>query len=113
MPLRRFLRQYEQLSQFEKGRIIGMMEAVWSARREARQLGRSDCVARKCWDQWIGRDVIYAKTRFSTPSTFVRFPILHGSHSVFGYPDNRVSERCPVPTDSDKRRSTVTILLEN
>ncbi|GFW47772.1 transposable element Tcb2 transposase [Trichonephila clavipes] len=41
MPLHCFRRQYEQL---EKGRIIGMMEAGWSARRVARQLGRSDCV---------------------------------------------------------------------
>ncbi|GFT17446.1 transposable element Tcb2 transposase [Trichonephila clavipes] len=31
MPLRRFRRQYEQLSQFEKERIIGMMKAGWSA----------------------------------------------------------------------------------
>ncbi|GFV41813.1 uncharacterized protein TNCV_3629641 [Trichonephila clavipes] len=37
----------------------------------------------------------------------VRFHILHGSHSVFGYPNNHVSERWPVPFDSDKRRSTV------
>ncbi|GFV19325.1 transposable element Tcb1 transposase [Trichonephila clavipes] len=44
MPLRRFRRQYEQLSHFEKGRIIGMMEAGWSARRVAYQLGRSDCI---------------------------------------------------------------------
>ncbi|GFU16085.1 transposable element Tcb2 transposase [Trichonephila clavipes] len=44
IPLRRFRRQYEQLSQFETGRIIGMMEAGSSARRVARQLGRSDCV---------------------------------------------------------------------
>ncbi|GFW09049.1 hypothetical protein TNCV_3081411 [Trichonephila clavipes] len=36
----------------------------------------------------------------------VRFYILHRSHSVFGYPNNHVSERCPVPIDSDKRRST-------
>ncbi|GFX01529.1 transposable element Tcb2 transposase [Trichonephila clavipes] len=53
MPLRRFRRQYKQLSQFERGRIIGMMEAGWSARRVARQVGRSDCVMRMCWDQWI------------------------------------------------------------
>ncbi|GFV65376.1 transposable element Tcb2 transposase [Trichonephila clavipes] len=53
MPLRCFQRQYEQLSQFERGRIIGMMEAGWSARRLARQLGRSDCVMRRSWDQWI------------------------------------------------------------
>ncbi|GFX17740.1 uncharacterized protein TNCV_475401 [Trichonephila clavipes] len=44
MALRRFRRQYEHLSQFEWGRIIGKMEAEWSARRVARQLGRSDCV---------------------------------------------------------------------
>ncbi|GFX58990.1 transposable element Tcb2 transposase [Trichonephila clavipes] len=44
MLLSRFSRQYEQLSQFEKMRIIGMMEAAWSARRLARQLGHSDCV---------------------------------------------------------------------
>ncbi|GFU49052.1 transposable element Tcb2 transposase [Trichonephila clavipes] len=30
-----------------------MMEAGWSARRVARQSGRSDCVVRRCWDQWI------------------------------------------------------------
>ncbi|GFT85158.1 HTH_Tnp_Tc3_2 domain-containing protein [Trichonephila clavipes] len=53
MPLRRFRRQYEQLSQFERMRIIGLMEAGWSARRVARQLGHSDCVVRRCWDQWI------------------------------------------------------------
>ncbi|GFS54874.1 transposable element Tcb2 transposase [Trichonephila clavipes] len=48
MPLRRFRRQYEQLSQFERRRIIGMMEAGWSGRRIDRQLGRSDCVVRRC-----------------------------------------------------------------
>ncbi|GFT02106.1 transposable element Tcb2 transposase [Trichonephila clavipes] len=53
MPLRRFRSQYEQLSQFERGRIIGMMEAGWSARRVARQLGHTDCVVRRCWDKWI------------------------------------------------------------
>ncbi|GFU43206.1 transposable element Tcb2 transposase [Trichonephila clavipes] len=29
------------------------MEAEGSARRVARQLGHSDCVMRRCWDQWI------------------------------------------------------------
>ncbi|GFY36133.1 transposable element Tcb2 transposase [Trichonephila clavipes] len=53
MPLRRFRRQYEQLSQFERGRAIVIMEAGWSARLVSRQLGRSDCVVRRCWDQWI------------------------------------------------------------
>ncbi|GFV97190.1 transposable element Tcb2 transposase [Trichonephila clavipes] len=29
------------------------MEGGWSARQVARQLGRSDCVVRRCCDQWI------------------------------------------------------------
>ncbi|GFV56740.1 transposable element Tcb2 transposase [Trichonephila clavipes] len=29
------------------------METGWSARRVARQSGRSDCVVRRCWDQWF------------------------------------------------------------
>ncbi|GFS71279.1 uncharacterized protein TNCV_5050281 [Trichonephila clavipes] len=29
------------------------MEAGWLARRVARQLGRSHCVVRKCWNHWI------------------------------------------------------------
>ncbi|GFX08751.1 transposable element Tcb2 transposase [Trichonephila clavipes] len=29
------------------------MEAGWSARRVTRELGLSDCVVRRCWDQWI------------------------------------------------------------
>ncbi|GFV44081.1 transposable element Tcb2 transposase [Trichonephila clavipes] len=54
MRIRRVLKQYKQLSQFETGRIIGMIEAGWSARRLARQEGRFDCVVRMCWDQCIG-----------------------------------------------------------
>ncbi|GFX06327.1 transposable element Tcb2 transposase [Trichonephila clavipes] len=53
MPLRRFRRQYEQLSQLERGRIIGVMEAGWSAKQVARQSGRYDCVVRRCWDHLI------------------------------------------------------------
>ncbi|PRD21352.1 UNVERIFIED_CONTAM: hypothetical protein NCL1_51967 [Trichonephila clavipes] len=30
-----------------------MKEAGWSTRRVARQLGRSDRVVRRCWDQWL------------------------------------------------------------
>ncbi|GFX20717.1 transposable element Tcb2 transposase [Trichonephila clavipes] len=44
MSLRHFRRQYEQQAQFQRGRIIGMMEAGSSGRRVDRQLGRSDCV---------------------------------------------------------------------
>ncbi|GFV57356.1 hypothetical protein TNCV_3285841 [Trichonephila clavipes] len=38
-----------------------------------------------------------------TVMEYVQFHILHGSHSVFGYPNNRVCERCPVLIDAGKR----------
>ncbi|GFW87414.1 transposable element Tcb2 transposase [Trichonephila clavipes] len=53
MSLRRLRGQYEKLSQFKNGRIMSMMEAGWSARRVASQLGHSHCVVRRCRDQWI------------------------------------------------------------
>ncbi|GFT49204.1 DDE_3 domain-containing protein [Trichonephila clavipes] len=42
MPLRRNRQQYEQLTDFDRGRIIGLREAGWSNRRIGRHLGRSD-----------------------------------------------------------------------
>lgn len=53
MPLRRNRREFAQLTEFERGRIIGMREAGWSHRRIARHLGRSDQTVRRCWDQWV------------------------------------------------------------
>ncbi|GFU85046.1 hypothetical protein TNCV_1553091 [Trichonephila clavipes] len=44
MPLRRNRRQYEQLTDFDRGRIIGLREAGWSNRRIGCHLGRSDMV---------------------------------------------------------------------
>ncbi|GFX95880.1 hypothetical protein TNCV_2084601 [Trichonephila clavipes] len=37
-----------------------MMKAGWSARRVGRQLGRSDCIVRRYWDQWI-REMSFAR----------------------------------------------------
>ncbi|GFW95295.1 HTH_Tnp_Tc3_2 domain-containing protein [Trichonephila clavipes] len=51
MPLRRNRRQYEQLTDFDRGHIIGLREAGWSNRRIGRHLGRSDMVVARCWQQ--------------------------------------------------------------
>ncbi|GFY02133.1 transposable element Tcb1 transposase [Trichonephila clavipes] len=42
MLRRRIRAHYEQLSEFERGRIIGLKEAGWANRRIARPMGRSD-----------------------------------------------------------------------
>ncbi|GFX82609.1 HTH_Tnp_Tc3_2 domain-containing protein [Trichonephila clavipes] len=61
MPLRRNRRQYEQLTDFDRGRIIGLREASWSNRRIGRHLGRSDMVVARCWQQWITEGRVYRR----------------------------------------------------
>ncbi|GFV76666.1 hypothetical protein TNCV_4728861 [Trichonephila clavipes] len=74
MPLRHFRRQYEQLLQFERGRIIGMMNVGWSARSVAHQLSRSDCVVRRHWDH-----VVPARVSGQGSRHCWRSPLLHAS----------------------------------
>ncbi|GFT09619.1 cGMP-inhibited 3',5'-cyclic phosphodiesterase A [Trichonephila clavipes] len=50
MLIRRHRRPHEQLSEFERGRIIGMMEAGWSVRQVTGLVGRSDWTVRRGWD---------------------------------------------------------------
>ncbi|GFX68963.1 transposable element Tcb1 transposase [Trichonephila clavipes] len=61
VPLRRNRRQYEQLTDFDRGRIIGLREAGWSNRRIGRHLGRSDMVVARCWQQWITEGRVYRR----------------------------------------------------
>ncbi|GFT27401.1 transposable element Tc1 transposase [Trichonephila clavipes] len=73
MPLRRNRRQYEQLTDFDRGRIIGLREAGWSNRRIGRHLGRSDMAVstgfyrpRATWSVTDWRRVIFSdESRFS------------------------------------------------
>ncbi|GFV98644.1 transposable element Tc1 transposase [Trichonephila clavipes] len=52
MPGKRARRHFSQLSEFERGLIIGMKTAGWSTRRVAGQVDRSECAVRYCWEQW-------------------------------------------------------------
>ncbi|GFV02843.1 hypothetical protein TNCV_3609721 [Trichonephila clavipes] len=42
MPRRRIRGHYEQLSEFERDRIIGLKETSWENQRIARHMSRSD-----------------------------------------------------------------------
>ncbi|GFT62080.1 transposable element Tcb2 transposase [Trichonephila clavipes] len=64
-PLRHFRSHYEQLSQFEKERIIGMMEAGCLARRVAHQLDCSDSVTSRREDHNIVRNTCVQPTASS------------------------------------------------
>ncbi|GBM22928.1 hypothetical protein AVEN_136350-1 [Araneus ventricosus] len=52
MSGRRVRRHFSQLSEFERGRIIGIKTAGWLTRRVARQVDRSKCAVRTYWEQW-------------------------------------------------------------
>ncbi|GFW75724.1 transposable element Tc1 transposase [Trichonephila clavipes] len=52
MPSTRARRHFSQLSEFERGLIIGMKTAGWSTHSVAGQVDRLECVFRNCWEQW-------------------------------------------------------------
>ncbi|GFT30022.1 transposable element Tcb2 transposase [Trichonephila clavipes] len=52
------------------------MEVGWSAQRVARQLGRSDCVVRRSWDQWI-REMPFTQRQGSGRSRLTSRPEDH------------------------------------
>ncbi|GFY26073.1 transposable element Tc1 transposase [Trichonephila clavipes] len=63
MPGKRARRHFSQLSEFEKGLIIGMKTAGWSTRRVAGQVDRLECAIRNCWEQWTREGTHMGKTR--------------------------------------------------
>ncbi|GFV14786.1 transposable element Tc1 transposase [Trichonephila clavipes] len=62
MPGKRARRHFLQLSEFERGQIIGMKTAGWSTRRVAGQVNRSECAVRNCWEQWTREGTHARKT---------------------------------------------------
>ncbi|GFX88387.1 transposable element Tcb2 transposase [Trichonephila clavipes] len=63
MPGKRARRHFSQLSEFEKGLIIGMKTSGWSPHRVAGQVDRSECAVRNCWEQWTREGTHVQKTR--------------------------------------------------
>ncbi|GFU75794.1 transposable element Tcb1 transposase [Trichonephila clavipes] len=62
MPGKRARRYSSQLSEFERGLIMGMKTAGWSTRRVAGQVDRSECAVRNCWEQWTREGTHARKT---------------------------------------------------
>ncbi|GFV79939.1 transposable element Tc1 transposase [Trichonephila clavipes] len=62
MPGKRARRHFSQLSEFERGLIIGMKTAGWSTRRVAGQVDRSEGVVRNFWEQWTREGTHARKT---------------------------------------------------
>ncbi|GFS78555.1 transposable element Tc1 transposase [Trichonephila clavipes] len=68
MPGKRARRHFSQLSEFERGLIIGKKTTGWSTRRVAGRVDRSECAVRNCWDQWT-RECTHARKTGSGATT--------------------------------------------
>ncbi|GFV96281.1 transposable element Tc1 transposase [Trichonephila clavipes] len=55
---------FSQLSEFDRGLIIGMKTAGWSTCRVAGQVDRSECVVRNCGEQWRREGTPAFKTEY-------------------------------------------------
>ncbi|GFV77711.1 transposable element Tcb1 transposase [Trichonephila clavipes] len=67
MPGKRARRHFSQLSEFERGQIIGMKTTGWLlTRRVAGQVDRSECAVRNCWEQWTQEGTHARKTGSGT-----------------------------------------------
>ncbi|GFX65448.1 transposable element Tc1 transposase [Trichonephila clavipes] len=78
MPRRRIRAQYEQLSEFERDRIIELKEGGWTNRRITRHMNRSDAAIRRCWQEWVDSDIFQCHDVFSDEFSFQLCPDKHG-----------------------------------
>ncbi|GFT86335.1 HTH_Tnp_Tc3_2 domain-containing protein [Trichonephila clavipes] len=62
MPGKRARRHFLQLGEFEKGLIIGMKTAGWSACHVTGQVDLSECAVINCWEQWTREGTHVRKT---------------------------------------------------
>ncbi|GFS60594.1 transposable element Tc1 transposase [Trichonephila clavipes] len=62
MAGKRARRHFSQLSEFERGLIIGMKTAGWSTRRVAGQVDRSEWAVKNRWEQWTREGTHARKT---------------------------------------------------
>ncbi|GFT60908.1 uncharacterized protein TNCV_3616271 [Trichonephila clavipes] len=62
MPGKCAKRHFSQLSEFERGLIIGMKTAGWSTRSVFHQVDSSEFAVRNCWEQWTREGTHARKT---------------------------------------------------
>ncbi|GFW90177.1 uncharacterized protein TNCV_1789981 [Trichonephila clavipes] len=92
MPGKHARRHFSQLSELERGLIIGMKTAGWSTRRVAVQVDRSDCAVRNCWEQWTREGTHEWKTWSGVTRKTTRREDRRSDESrfVLGTDDNRI-----------------------
>ncbi|GFX70293.1 uncharacterized protein TNCV_4617301 [Trichonephila clavipes] len=83
MPGKRARRHFSQLSEFERGLIIGMKTAGWSTHRVVDQVDRSECAVRNCREQWTREGTHARKTGSGATRKTTRRERIEGSCSKY------------------------------
>ncbi|GFU93601.1 transposable element Tcb1 transposase [Trichonephila clavipes] len=84
MPGKRARRHFSQLSEFERGLIIGMKTAGWLTRCVAGQIDRSECAVRNCWEQWTREGTHAGKIEFGATRKTTRRGFKDRAASAWG-----------------------------
>ncbi|GBN79086.1 hypothetical protein AVEN_110601-1 [Araneus ventricosus] len=90
MPLRRRRSHYQQLTEFERGRVVGLREGGFSFRDIAERLGRNVFTVHDCWQQWsrectASRRLGFGRPRDTTEKEYCRvrrMAVAHGAASA-------------------------------
>ncbi|GBO25194.1 Transposable element Tc1 transposase [Araneus ventricosus] len=67
MPFRRRRRHYQQLTEFERGRVVGIREGGFSLLDIAERLGRNVSTVHDCWKQWSKEGTAARRPRSARP----------------------------------------------
>ncbi|GFV57441.1 transposable element Tc1 transposase [Trichonephila clavipes] len=102
MTGKRARRYFSQLSEFERGLIIGMKTAGWSTRRVAGQVDRLEYAVRNFWEQWTREGTHARKLGLERPGR-PRGERIEGSHPAEA---NLKSKRpfCALPLTPEHRQ---------
>ncbi|GFU72362.1 transposable element Tc1 transposase [Trichonephila clavipes] len=91
MPRHRIVAPYEQLLEFERGRLIGLKEAGWENRRVTRHMGRIDATIRRCKQEWVDIDRFQRNDGTSYPRATVYWESILIDKSAVTMPDSSLS----------------------
>ncbi|GBL97074.1 hypothetical protein AVEN_254116-1 [Araneus ventricosus] len=67
MPLRRRRSHYQQLTEFKRGRVVGLREGGFSFRDITERLGRNVPTVHDCWQQWSREGAASRRPRSGRP----------------------------------------------
>ncbi|GBM58368.1 hypothetical protein AVEN_185479-1 [Araneus ventricosus] len=107
MPLRRRRSHYQQLTEFERGRVVGLREGGFSFRDIAERLDRNVPTVHDCWQQWSREGIASKRQGDGRPSGITAMEDRHVRRMVVAHRTACAAEiRAEVDTTVTQRTDT-------